>query len=100
MPITRYRGFALVAYLLAGWSLVPSAGAVPVILIKEDFSDGAGGPVAQAADWTNSSGSPEVGAGTTFATNRALATTYDNDNDASTADVNIPGGLEVNASAV
>jgi hypothetical protein len=76
------------------------AGAAVVTLIRDDFSDGAVGPTPAAANWVNSSGSPEVAAGTGFATARAVATTYDNDNNASTANVNIPGGLEVNVSAV
>src|SRR4051812_3022095 len=76
------------------------AGAAPVTLIRDDFSDGAVGPTPAAANWVNSSGSPEVGAGTGFATARAVATTYDHDNNSSTANINIPGGLEVNVSAV
>src|SRR3954452_15213701 len=76
------------------------ATAIQVNLIRDDFSDGAVGPTPAAANWVNSSGSAEVAAGTGFGTARAVATTYDNDNNASTADVNIPGGLEVNVSAV
>jgi len=76
------------------------AAAAPINLIREDFSDGAVGPTPAAAAWVDSSGSPEVAAGTGFATARAVATTYDNDNNAGTANINIPGGLEVNASAV
>lgn len=77
------------------------AGAAPVTLIRDDFSDGAVGPTPAAANWVNSSSaSPEVAAGTGFGTARAVATTYDHDNNAATADINIPGGLEVNVSAV
>jgi len=75
-------------------------GAAPTLLIRDDFSDGAVGPIPAAANWVNSSGSPEVAAGTGFGTARAVATTYDHDNNASTANINIPGGLEVNVSAV
>src|SRR6476661_208028 len=77
-----------------------SASAAPVLLIRDDFSDGAVGPTPAAANWVNSSGSPEVAAGTGFGTARAVATTYDHDNNAGTANINIPGGLEVNVSAV
>lgn len=75
--------------------------AAPVILIDEDFSDGAVGPTPAAASWINSSSaSPEVAAGTGFGVARAIATTYDHDNNAGTANINIPGGMEVNVTAV
>jgi hypothetical protein len=77
-----------------------NASAAIINLIREDFSDGAVGPTPAAANWVNSSGSAEVAAGTGFGTARALATTYDHDNNLLTANVNIPGGLEVNVSAV
>jgi hypothetical protein len=86
-----------------GWVVAVAASsalAAPTTLIDDDFSDGAVGPIPAAANWVNSSGPAEVGAGTGFATARALATTYDHDNNAGTANINIPGGLEVNVSAV
>src|SRR3954471_21099857 len=96
----RFRGAAaLVAAALAGLTAAP-AGAQVITLIRDDFSDGAVGPTPAAANWVNSSGAPEVQAGTGFGTNRAVATTYDHDNNAGTPNVNIPGGLEVNVSAV
>src|SRR4051794_20896452 len=80
--------------------VAPPASAQVVNLIRDDFSDGAVGPTPAAANWVNSSGAPEVAAGTPFAIARGLATTYDHDNNAGTANINIPGGLEVNVSAV
>lgn len=83
-------------------ALAPAVAQAAVVnLIRDDFSDGAVGPVPAAAAWVNSSSATaEVGAGTGFATARAVATTYDHDNNAGTANINIPGGLEVNVSAV
>ena len=101
--LNRPRWFATFAAAAFGALIAfgpSSAGAALVTLIRDDFSDGAVGPTPAAAAWVDSSGSPEVAAGTGFGTARAVATTYDNDNNASTADVNIPGGLEVNVSAV
>jgi hypothetical protein len=92
-------GIALAAATLTALAAAP-ANAQVINLIRDDFSDGAVGPTPPAANWVNSSGPAEVGAGTAFATNRGLATTYDHDNNASTPNVNIPGGLEVNVSAV
>ena len=99
---TYVRGMAGIAVAAAAFIglAAPPANAQVVNLIRDDFSDGAVGPTPAAANWVNSSGSPEVAAGTDFGTARALATTYDHDNNASTANVNIPGGLEVNVSAV
>src|SRR3954469_17628632 len=77
-----------------------TATAAPVNLIRDDFSDGAVGPTPAAANWVNSSGAPEVAAGIGFAVARGLSTTYDHDNNGATANINIPGGLEVNVSAV
>jgi hypothetical protein len=101
------RGFILYgrrSSFWAGVALVAGVGgaawAAPVTLIRDDFSDGAVGPTPAAANWVNSSGSPEVAAGTGFGTARAVATTYDHDNNAGTANISIPGGLEVNVSAV
>ena len=76
-----------------------SAPAGAALLISENFADGAVGPTPPAANWVGSTGI-EASAGPGFATARGVSTTYDNDNNASTPDVNIPGGLEVNASAV
>src|SRR4051812_32536300 len=89
---------AIAAALFAAVAASPAV-AAPILLIRDDFSDGAVGPTPAAANWVNSSGSAEVAAGTGFGTARAVATTYDHDNNASTADINIPGGLEVNVSA-
>lgn len=90
----RFAAFALVTTLI-------SARASVVVLIDENFSDGAVGPTPSGANWINSSSaSSEVAAGTGFATARALATTYDHDNNPGTGNINIPGGLEVNVSAV
>lgn len=76
-----------------------SAPAGAALLISENFADGAVGPTPPAANWVGSTGI-EASAGPGFATARGVSTTYDNDNNASTPNVNIPGGLEVNASAV
>ncbi len=90
------RPAAAAAFLIS----LSSSWAAPVILIDEDFSDGAVGPTPAAANWSNtSSASAEVAAGTGFGTARAVATTYDHDNNAGSANINIPGGLEVNVSA-
>jgi hypothetical protein len=86
---------AMVVLLSAG-----NASAAIINLIKEDFSDGAVGPTPAAGSWINNTGSPEVAAGTGFGTARAVATTYDHDNNLLTANINITGGLEVNVSAV
>jgi hypothetical protein len=96
------HAFALRAVCAAGFVAVAASPVVaaPVVLIRDDFSDGAVGPTPAAANWVNSSGAPEVAAGTGFGTARAVATTYDHDNNAATANINIPGGLEVNVSAV
>jgi hypothetical protein len=85
----------------AGIALVAAtaATAAPVTLIDETFADGNVGPTPAAGNWVNST-NIEVGAGTGFATARAVATTYDHDNNAATAAINIPGGLEINGSAV
>src|SRR4051812_6540822 len=101
MPKGLYRTTVLVAAATTLVALAAAPANAQIInLIRDDFSDGAVGPTPAAANWVNSSGAPEVGAGTAFATNRGLATTYDHDNNASTANFNIPGGLEVNVSAV
>lgn len=72
------------------------AGAAVVNLVSENFSDAAVGPTPPAANWVHSSGGHEAGSGTGFATARGVAPTYDNDNDAGTANVDVPGGYELN----
>ena len=54
-----------------------------------------GGSVPPADNWSNPSVFG-VEAGPAFATVRALATTYDHNNDPLTPDISIPGGIEVN----
>jgi len=98
--LSKATSLAVFAAMAASGLWQASASAAVINLIKEDFSDGAVGPTPAAANWVNSSGAAEVAAGTGFATARAVATTYDHDNNAATANINITGGLEVNVSAV
>src|SRR5215212_7183024 len=98
--IDRRRGSILLCLTSLIGLAASAASAAPLNLIRDDFSDGAVGPTPAAGNWVNSTGAPEVAAGTGFGTARAVATTYDHDNNAGTANINIPGGLEVNVSAV
>lgn len=93
------RPYPILGTALFFTAITSFSSAATVLLISENFADGVAGPTPAAGSWVGSSGL-EIVAGTGFATARALATTYDHDNNGGTANINIPGGLEVNNSTV
>lgn len=74
--------------------------AIPVQLIKENFSTGNSAAMSASTnpDWSDNDSSPNAfevynsgGAGV-----RGMSSTYDHDNNIGTANITIPGGVEVN----
>ncbi|MEG3754135.1 PEP-CTERM sorting domain-containing protein [Psychromonas arctica] len=87
--------FSTAAVLLSASSLFNVANAS--LIFSEDFSGGSSSLVNSAdASWTDTSGKGFEVYSVNGAKVRSMSKTYDHDNDASTAEIKIPGGIEVN----
>jgi len=87
--------FSTAAVLLSASSLFNVANAS--LIFSEDFSGGSSSLVNSTdASWTDTSGQGFEVYNANGANARSMSKTYDHDNDASTAEIKIPGGIEVN----
>jgi len=87
--------FSTAAVLLSASSLFNVANAS--LIFSEDFSGGSSSLVNSTdASWIDTSGQGFEVYNANGANARSMSKTYDHDNDASTAEIKIPGGIEVN----
>ena len=95
--MTRDRIMQMLLCCLVWMLATVSPGAAPIVLIDEEFTDGANPTNNDIVTWTDSD--PDTNFETyeaDKADEREMSNTYDDDQDASTPEVPIPGGLEVN----
>jgi hypothetical protein len=77
--------------------IIVSTSTQATLIFFEDFSNGSGGLVNSASvNWSDSSGNGFEVYGASGAGARSMSSTYDHDSDTTTAQIALPGGIEVN----
>ena len=100
--MTRNRIMQMVLCCSVWMLATANTGATPIVLIDEEFTNGAQPTDNSIVTWTHSDPSSVI-----FETYKAakadereMSNTYDDDQDANTPEIDIPGGLEVNVNTV